>query len=260
MLSMHWAHLVNAARLTRLIGVKAADWLLPPVCLGCGARTMDHAGLCQVCWLDLKPITTPRCDVTGQPFPYDPGEGVVSAAALADPPAWDRARAAVEFNETSRRLVHALKYHDRHEAGRLMARMMTVAGHDLISTDAVLAPVPLYRWRLWGRRFNQSAILARHVAAAGGNRLVVDLVIRTRSTATQVGLDVHGRRANVSRAFAVNADRSSDVSGRHVVVVDDVITTGATAGAVARALKKAGAARVDVLAFALVVKPAALHI
>ena len=93
-----------------------------------------------------------------------------------------------------------------------------------------------------------------------GGLPVVDLVIRTRSTATQVGRDVHGRRANVSRAFAVNADRSSDVSGRHVVVVDDVITTGATAGAVARALKKAGAARVDVLAFALVVKPAALHI
>ncbi len=248
------------AALARRAGLAAADLLLPPVCLGCGARTMDHAGLCHDCWPELKPITAPRCDVTGQPFPYDPGEGVVSAAALADPPAWDRARAAVEFNETSRRLVHALKYQDRHEAGRLMARMMTVAGHDLIEPQAVLAPVPLYRWRLWGRRFNQSAILARHIAEATNARVVNDLIARVRPTHSQVGLDAAARRANVARAFKVNAERGSDVSGRHVVVVDDVITTGATAGAVAAALRKAGAARVDVLAFALVVKPARLHI
>ena len=119
MLSMHWAHLENAARLTRLIRARRRP-------TGCCRRCAWDAGrapwitpACARCaGLDLKPITTPRCDVTGQPFPYDPGEGVVSAAALADPPAWDRARAAVEFNETSRRLVHALKYHDRHEAGR----------------------------------------------------------------------------------------------------------------------------------------------
>jgi ComF family protein len=260
MLSLPKGRLDSAAALVRRAGMAAADWLLPPVCLGCGARTMDHAGLCHVCWQDLKPITAPRCDVTGQPFPYDPGEGMVSAAALADPPAWDRGRAAVEFNETSRRLVHALKYYDRHEAGRLMARMMTAAGHDLLDAGAVVAPVPLYRWRLWGRRFNQSAILARHIAAATDSRLVVDLVIRTRATAAQVGLDAKARHANVARAFHVDEGRNGDVSGRHVVIVDDVITTGATADAVARALKKAGAAQVDVLCFALVVKPARLHI
>jgi len=250
----------EAALVAKRAAAAAADVLLPPVCLGCGARTMDHAGLCHRCWQDLRPITAPRCDVTGQPFPYDPGEEVVSVAALADPPPWDRARAAVEFNETSRRLVHALKYHDRHEAGRLMARMMRVAGHDLLAPDAVLAPVPLYRWRLWRRRFNQSAILARHIAEAAGCRAVIDLIERVRPTHGQVGLDAVARRANVARAFRLDGERGGDVNGRHVVVVDDVITTGATAAAVATALKRAGAARVDVLAFALVVKPAQSHI
>jgi len=252
--------LEDLALAAKRAGMAAADILLPPVCLGCRARTMDHAGLCHRCWQQLKPITAPRCDVTGQPFPYDSGDGVVSVAALADPPPWDRARAAMEFNETSRRLVHALKYHDRHEAGRLMARMMTVAGHDLLAPEAVLAPVPLYRWRLWRRRFNQSAILTRHVAATAGRRAVIDLIERVRPTHRQVGLDASARRANVARAFRVNGNRGADVNGRHVVVIDDVITTGATAGAVARALRKAGAARVDVLSFALVVKPAQAHI
>jgi len=252
--------LAEMADMARRAGLMAADVLLPPVCLGCGQRTMDHAGLCHRCWQELKPITMPRCDVTGQPFPYDPGEGVVSAAALADPPPWDRARAAVEFNETSRRLVHALKYHDRHEAARLMARMMMVAGHDLLDSDAVLAPVPLYRRRLWWRRFNQSAILSKRIAEATACRTVIDLVERIRPTHSQVGLDAAARRANVARAFRVNGERGADVNGRHVVVVDDVITTGATAAAVAKALKAAGAARVDVLAFALVVKPAQAHI
>jgi ComF family protein len=221
---------------------------------------MEHASLCARCWLELKPISVPLCDVSGQPFPYDPGDGVVSPAALADPPPWDRARAAVEFNATSRRLVHHLKYHDRHEAGRLMARMMRAAGRDLLDEETVVCPVPLYRWRLWWRRFNQSAILARHIAEAAGCRLAVDLVVRTRATVAQVGLSAEARRDNVRRAFAVNPKRLAEVGGRHVVVIDDVITTGATAGAVAKTLKKAGALKVDVLAFALVVAPSRLHI
>ena len=129
---------------------------------------MDHAGLCHRCWQELKPITAPRCDVTGQPFPYDPGEGVVSAAALADPPPWDRARAAVEFNETSRRLVHALKYHDRHEAGRLMARMMTVAGHDLSSRMRCWRRCRSIAGGCGGGASTSRRILARHVAEAAG--------------------------------------------------------------------------------------------
>ena len=110
--------------------------------------------LCLGCWSALQHLDEPVCDALGTPFAYDQGEGALSAAALADPPLWDRARAAVIFDDTSARLVHGLKYRDRQEAGLLMARMMARAGRKLREADLIL-PVPLHRFRLWQRRFDQ---------------------------------------------------------------------------------------------------------
>lgn len=236
------------------------DLVTPPLCLSCAAPVGEPASLCVACWGRLKMIDEPVCEALGTPFAYDQGEGALSAAALADPPAWDWARAAVLFEDEAARLVHALKYRDRPEAGLLMARMMARAGRRLIARSDLMLPVPLHRFRLWQRRFNQSALLAQRLSALTGTPWRHDVLVRARATRAQVGLDQEARRRNVRNAFAVPVHRLSQVAGRSVLLVDDVRTTGATADACARVLRAAGARQVGLLTFALVPLPAKPHI
>jgi ComF family protein len=251
------------ARISRglsLVGRLGLDWLIPPQCLACRGEVAAASGLCVACWSRLAFIEAPFCERLAIPFPYDQGEGAVSAAALADPPSWDRARAALLFDDAAQGLAHALKYGDRHEAGLLMARLMLRAGTDILrSTDGVI-PVPLHRFRLWRRRYNQSAILARRISKDAGRAFCPGLLRRSRATRSQTGLNHDERRRNVSNAFIVPEDSHPLVAGKSFVLIDDVRTTGATLQACTRALKEAGAARVDVLTFALVHKPKQLHI
>lgn len=232
------------------------DTVTPPRCLSCHGDITAPTSLCIACWQKLKLIEEPVCNALGTPFAYDQGEGALSAPALANPPLWDRARTAVAYDEASRPLVHALKYRDTQEAGLLMARMMARAGRRLLDDADLIVPVPLHRLRLWRRRFNQSAFLARNIAKSCGVPCHTGLLLRVKRTRSQVGLHHNERRKNVARAFAVRGD----VAGKRIVLVDDVMTTGATATACAEMLRKAGAMRVDVLCFALVLEPARFHI
>jgi ComF family protein len=150
------------------------------------------------------------------------------------------------------KLVHRFKYSDRHDARRLFGRWLVAAGATLIAESDVMVPVPLNRWRLLHRRFNQSAILAMEVSRRTGIEEALLALVRTKQTPRQVGLTTEERRLNMAGAFVVPEKRCADIAGRRVLLVDDVITTGATANAAARALKEAGAARVDVLALAIV--------
>ncbi len=177
---------------------------------------------------------------------------MISAAAAADPPDYDRARAVARFDGVMRELVHDLKFRDRHDARRLFARWLTEAGAELLNGADVVIPVPLTRGRLAGRRFNQSAILAQEVARLSGVRYEPLVLQRTKRTQPQVGLSRQQRRDNVAGAFGVVDVKKSALAGARVVLIDDVITTGATARACARTLKRAGAATVDVLALAMV--------
>lgn len=236
------------------------DWLTPPKCVACRCDVTEGASLCFACWQSLTFIDEPVCDALGVPFEYDQGEGALSPAAMAEPPPWDRARAAVAFTETARHLVHALKYGDGHEAGLAMAGMMLGPGRRLIAECDLLVPVPLHAWRLWRRRFNQAAVLAQTIARRSGKPFDPGVLRRQRATRSQVGLTADERRRNMQKAFAVLPEQRARIEGRAVLLVDDVRTTGATAGACARALREAGAARVDVLSFALVLTPAQLHI
>lgn len=236
------------------------DMVVPSLCLVCGAGVGEPATLCLSCWACLQHLDEPVCDALGTPFAYDQGEGALSAAALSDPPPWDRARAAVIFDDTSARLVHALKYQDRQETGLLMARMMARAGRRLLAEADVILPVPLHRFRLWQRRFNQSAFLAQRISRLSGKPWRHDILVRVRRTRAQVGLDQAQRRRNVKGAFLLRPEGVVSVSGKTVLLVDDVRTTGATAEACALVLKQAGAARVSLLSFALVPAPARPHI
>ena len=234
--------------------------MFPALCPICKDAVSAERGLCPACWSTLTFIEDPLCDRLGTPFAFDPGPGIVSSPALAKPPVWQRLRAAVKFDETARTLVHDLKYRDHLNLAKLLASLMARAGADLLANADLVVPVPLYRFRLWQRRFNQAALLAAQLAAPDGPRFHPLLLQRTRATRAQVGLDFADRRKNVRNAFLVPDERLSEVTGRRCVLVDDVLTTGATAEACTKALLKAGAERVDVIVFALVLNPSGRHI
>ena len=234
-------------------GRTALGIVYPPVCVGCGAATGEPHGLCGRCWTGLRLIERPFCERLGTPFPVDLGMTLVSPAAIADPPVYRRARVVARFDDTARTLVHRLKYADRLDTALALGAMMARAGHELARESDVVVPVPLHRLRLWSRRYNQAMELARPVAAA--HRLPVEpgLLLRVKRTQPQVGLSRNQRGDNLQGAFRVPEPARPALQGRRVLLVDDVITTGATANAAARALLRAGAASVDVLAFARVV-------
>jgi ComF family protein len=231
----------------------ALDLMLPPVCLACHEPLAWHGALCAACWQRIDFIREPLCDRLGLPLPYGgAGEVLLSSAALRRTPDYGRARAIARFDGVMRDLVHRLKYSDRHELLDLFAPMLASAGHELLARADCLVPVPLHRWRLWQRRFNQAAMLAARLGRT--TRLPVEhgALLRVRRTVSQVNLSWHERRRNVEAAFAVSPSQAARVAGRHVLLIDDVITTGATVEACARVLKAAGASEVDVLALALV--------
>jgi ComF family protein len=230
----------------------AADLVLPPICLNCHEPLASHGALCAGCWQRIDFIRAPLCDRLGLPLPYASGEVMLSTAAMRRTPDYGRARAVARFDGVMRELIHCLKYSDRHELLTLFAPMLRGAGHELLAHADCLIPMPLHRWRLWSRRFNQAALLALRLGRDTGLPVELDALRRLKRTASQVDLSWHERRANVEGAFAVPAGKADKVRGRHVLLIDDVITTGATVEACARALKQAGAKEVDVLALALV--------
>ena len=239
-----WTH---AARL-------ALDIALPTLCVAC-REPVHGEGVCASCWANLSFIAKPCCPRLGIPFVYDPGPELLSMEAIANPPAYQRARAAVRYDEVARTLVHALKYQDRTDLASAMGRWMARAGREMLETADLLVPVPLHWRRAWHRRYYQSGALARVVERQSGVKLKGELLRRVRATEQQVGLSRSQRASNVQGAFGVSADQRSEIQGRRVVLIDDVLTSGATVDACARALLRAKAAQVDVLVFARVVDP-----
>jgi len=243
----------SAARRLRAGGARMLDWLLPPLCLACRNPVGDHGALCPGCWRRVGYIEAPVCARLGTPMPFDLGPGALSPQAIANPPAFDRARAAFRFDDVGRALVHGLKYGDRLEIAPALAGWMARAGRDILGDADALIPGPLHWSRLLRRRFNQAAELSRHLAARTGISNEPLVLRRRRRTLHQVGLTRAQRLDNVAGAFHVPEERKGWVSGRRLVLVDDVLTTGATLEACARVLRRAGAARIDVLTAARVV-------
>jgi ComF family protein len=230
------------------------DVALPTLCPAC-RELVEGNGLCAGCWSKLSFIARPYCERLGIPFVYDPGPGILSMEAIADPPAYHRARAAVRYDDISRALVLALKYGDRLDLAPTMGRWTAHAGREILSEADALVPVPLHWRRLWARRFNQSAALAAAISASSGVPVAMAALKRVKATAQQVGLSRAERAVNVQGAFRVPEEGKTEVRGRRLIVVDDVLTSGATAEGCAKALLRAGAANVDVLVFARVVDP-----
>jgi ComF family protein len=248
------ARVKRATAAVRAVVNAALNLVLPQLCAVCRAP-VEGQGLCPDCWSKLSFISRPYCERLGIPFVYDPGPGILSMEAIADPPAYHRARAAVRFDEISRALVHALKYGDRLDLAPMMGRWLSHAGRELLAEADGLVPVPLHWRRNWARRFNQSAMLAAAVSATSGVPIAAGALKRVKATVQQVGLSRSERAANIQGAFRVPSDGKPAVVGRRLVVIDDVLTSGATAEGCARALLRAGARNVDVLVFARVADP-----
>jgi ComF family protein len=235
-------------------GFRAAVALFyPPSCIGCGGATGTAHTLCARCWGEVRFIERPYCERLGTPFAVDLGVTLLSPAAMADPPVFDRARAVARYDDVARKLVHRLKYSDRLDCAQALGTMMARAGAELTAEADVIVPVPLHRWRLWRRRFNQAMALASVVARESGVPCDPFLLARVKRTQSQVGLTKVQRQENLQGAFRVPADAKGRLADKRVLLVDDVLTTGSTANAAARALLRGGAKAVDVLAFARVV-------
>ncbi len=231
------------------------DALLPPRCPVCRTRILEHDHLCAACWSALEPIADPKCTQCSLPFAHE-SDDLICGACLSKPPDFDHAFTPVLYADKGRSLVLALKYGGLFAAAPAMARMMAgpVRSSNRLAYDA-LVPVPLHRFRLLSRRFNQSQLLA----AALGRELDIPSqtfgLVRTRATPSQGTLNRDKRFKNVRSAFSVSNKKADFFKGKRLLLVDDVLTTGATASACAKTLKKAGAVSVDVVAFARVGQP-----
>lgn len=229
------------------------DLVLPPRCPVSGDVVEKQGMLSGEAWAALEFMAPPLCDICGIPFEYDTEEAVCGAC-LAAPPCYARARAALKYNDTSRDLVMGFKHADKLYAVKTFTPLLKRAGVDVLERAEILVPVPLHFWRLMKRRYNQSVLIARDLGRNCGLPVLSDALVRTRATPPQAHLKADKRRKNVRGAFAVKPARVAAIQGKSVLLIDDVLTTGATAEECTKALLEAGAARVDVLAVARAVR------
>lgn len=230
------------------------DALLPPLCLSCQAPVSEPGALCHECWSKVAFLAPPFCACCGLPFEFEMGPDALCGDCIADPPRFDRARAVLRYDEASRILILRLKHGDRLEGVPAFARWMARAGADLLVNAELLVPVPLHRWRLLSRRYNQAALLAMALSRQSGVATIPDLLIRHRRTPSQGHMNRTGRHKNVAGAFGVHQRHAAALAGKRVVLLDDVLTSGATVDECARVLLKAGAASVDVLVLGRVIR------
>lgn len=234
---------------------RCLDAILPPRCLGCGDMIDGARSLCAACWRRLTFIGSPCCRCCGYPLLQTVAAQPICGACAAEPPVYARARAALRYDDGARGMILRFKHADRTDITRTFGRMLEQAGAELLQDCDLITPVPLHRWRLLRRGYNQSALLAYALADERRRLIIPDLLQRVRQTASQQGLSGEQRKRNINTAaFRLHPRYQSRLAGRRVLLIDDVLTTGATVAACTQVLMKAGAAAVDILALARVVR------
>ena len=250
----------------RAVAAMGINAILPPRCGGCGEVTDTTHAVCADCWAGLRFITAPQCACCGYPFELDDSANiadgrdekghVLCGGCLQKKPAFDRARAALVYDDRSREYLLRFKHADRGDLTPLLARWMYQAGHGIWHEADLIVPVPLHRQRLLKRRYNQSGLLAAKLSSMTGLPWDGLVLRRERNTRSLGGLGPSSRKREVGGAFVVNTKRAAkcNLAGARVVLIDDVLTTGATANACVRALKRSGAMHVSVITVARVVR------
>jgi len=233
---------------------QAVNTILPPRCVVSGEIVDRQGVLSPETWTQLDFIAQPYCKKCGLPFEFDVGEDALCVACLERPPSFDSARAALKYNDASRSLILGFKHGDKTHAVQVFAPWLKRSGAEMLERADILVPVPLHRWRLLRRRYNQAALIAKGLSQYCGIAHMPDALGRVRATTSQGHLGRGERAKNVRGAFQVSPSRLADIKGKSVVLVDDVYTSGATVMECTKALKKAGAAEVHVLTLARVVR------
>lgn len=229
---------------------RALDFLFPPQCVSCNILVPVHGTLCLTCWQGIHFIADPMCECCGLPFEYAyEGQGLCGDCLRERPP-FARARAAFCYDEHSKRLILSLKYHDQLHLAPTYGLWLCKAGSGLITGSDLIVPVPLHWRRFIGRRYNQSAVLAQAIGKHSGLPMLPDALRRIRPTAPQTGLSREQRKSNVRGAFEAHPKHRERLRGKTVLLIDDVMTTGATLDYCAHALLKGGAVTVNVLTLA----------
>jgi ComF family protein len=228
---------------------KLLDTFFPPQCLTCGEKISNADNLCPSCWKHITFISKPYCNICCVPFPVSMKEKICPFCQ-DELPIYNVARSAVKFDEFTARIVHALKYNDHTELAPAIARLIVNAGAEVIKMANYITPVPLHLGKLRQRKYNQAQLLAKFISRFTGIAVVPDLLIRTKDIPSQSGLNRKQRIANVYGAFKVNQDNAHMIKGSNIIIVDDVITTGATLNECARCLLAAGSGQIYGLSFA----------
>jgi ComF family protein len=249
--------LTAIGRGVRQLSALALNSVLPPRCLACGSTVEKPGALCSPCWQAIDFLAPPHCALCGLPFEFDVGPSALCGACVREPPAYDRARAVMRYDDHSRGLILGFKYTDRTEGAPAYGAWLIRAGQELLAGTELIVPVPLHWRRLFGRRYNQSALLAQALSRQTRVPVALDALRRHRHTVSQGRLSASERQRNVAGAFAVPAAKQALVRDRRVLLVDDVMTTGSTVSACAKSLRRAGAVAVDVLVLARVIRPEA---
>lgn len=232
------------------------DLVFPPRCPLCGEGLAAQSGLCAACWGELAIPGEPCCAACQRPFEDSVSHGATCAVCLAHPPRHDGIAAGTLYNEASRKLILAFKHGHRIALAPMLARLIAARLPGEVGAGWLYVPVPLHRWRLWSRGFNQSALLARELVQLRGGELAVDALLRRKRTPVLGGLGRKARARALAGAIAVDPRRQHRLKGAKVVLVDDVLTSGATTDACVAALKRAGAQTVVLACFARVLDEA----
>lgn len=234
------------------------DLILPPRCIVSGEIVDGQGMLSPKAWGELNFITNPQCNRCGYPFDFDMGEvseGNVCAVCLKNPPIFDKARAALIYDDASRNIILSFKHGDQTQSVPSFIPWLNNAGRDILTRADYLVPVPLHRFRILRRRFNQAGLMATYLSKDTKIPVILDAVKRVRATVTQGHLQANQRKKNVKNAFVINPKRLQAIRNKHIVLIDDVFTTGATVNECTKILLKNGAASVNILTLARVVKP-----
>jgi ComF family protein len=243
-----------ASTLLKNAAQSALDALLPPLCCACGGLTAKAHAFCASCWGELNFITPPYCACCGVPFEYSIDQGALCGACMMEKPLFVEARAPLSYDDESRALILPFKSADRTDYAPAFARLMLQSAAEIIQKSDVIVPVPLHVLRLFARRYNQAAMLALGIGKASNKKVLLQALHRRKRTPSQGTLHRNERKRNVAGAFAVNPAMKKHLQGKAVLLIDDVLTTGATANACAKVLLAAGAKEVRVLALARVKK------
>ena len=238
--------------LWKQVSTRALDLLLPPLCVLCDEPVGGVATLCPACWKQIPFIEPPFCACCGMSFDLPVGDGMLCGACLRQTPRFASARAAILYNDVSRNLVLGFKHGDRTHMAKALGAWMHRAAADVVAQADALVPVPLHRWRLFQRRYNQASLLAQQVGALAQKPVLLHALRRTRATSGQGHLRRKERQENVRGAFAVSPPYIHEIEGKTLVLIDDVLTTGATVEECTRVLERAGAKKVHVLTLARV--------